>query len=254
MGDVDGERIRKRDRVKARAKQVVRVPLSVRVSDLGIRFVSAVVMLAGAGFAFWLGDPWLDGFILLVAAQCLFEFLRLIRRTPSDTWKRATWAVIAVGYIGAAAWFLTGFPPMLTLVVVFTVVFIDTFAYFFGRTIGGPKIAPIISPNKTWAGLLGGMVGATLWLLGAVLAENALPAMFSEVGAGAMFEKIGVLVLAGIFLAIFAQAGDFFESWLKRKAGQKDSSNLIPGHGGVFDRVDGMLPVIIFFGVARAIT
>ena len=120
------------------------------------------------------------------------------------------------------------------------VVATDTGAYFSGRTIGGPKIAPRISPSKTWAGLGGGMVAAGLVSLG-FFYSNVGDRAFSAMGAGAF--------AVGAGLAVLAQAGDFLESWLKRKAGMKDSSNLIPGHGGVFDRADGMLPVAIVAGL-----
>jgi phosphatidate cytidylyltransferase len=101
----------------------------------------------------------------------------------------------------------------------------DIGAYFAGRAIGGPKIAPSISPNKTWAGLFGGMAGALAlgWAL--------------HIWAGLPQE----LALAGPVLAIFAQSGDFFESWMKRRAGVKDSGSILPGHGGALDRLDGAL-------------
>ncbi len=104
-----------------------------------------------------------------------------------------------------------------------------------GRFIGGPKIAPAISPSKTWAGLFGGMIGAALLLNITVYLGfgGPLPADLAR------------LAVFGGGFAIVAQAGDFFESWLKRRAGVKDSGALIPGHGGMFDRVDGMLPVCI---------
>lgn len=110
----------------------------------------------------------------------------------------------------------------------------DIGAYFAGRTFGGPKVAPRISPNKTWSGLLGGMLGALV--LGWVLALYAgLPQS---------------LAMASPLLAVLAQAGDFFESWMKRRAGVKDSGRLIPGHGGALDRLDGVvtaLPIAALF-------
>jgi len=104
----------------------------------------------------------------------------------------------------------------------------DIGAYAAGRTIGGPKIAPKISPNKTWAGLIGGMVSSAL--IGALMA----PYISND--------RIFLTLFSGI-LAVLAQVGDFGESWVKRRFGVKDSSNLIPGHGGVLDRVDGLLAV-----------
>lgn len=103
----------------------------------------------------------------------------------------------------------------------------DIFAYFAGRAIGGPKLAPKISPNKTWAGLIGGMIGASFcgW---AVAWYFSLGTPFLWIGASA---------------GLLAQIGDLYESWEKRRAGVKDSGTLIPGHGGVLDRLDGLLAV-----------
>jgi phosphatidate cytidylyltransferase len=103
----------------------------------------------------------------------------------------------------------------------------DIGAYFAGRAIGGAKLAPAISPNKTWAGLIGGMV----------LAASFGILMHFAYGLALR------LTLASPLLAIVAQAGDLYESWLKRRAGVKDSGNLLPGHGGVLDRIDGLVPV-----------
>lgn len=233
---------RKRDRVKALAMRAMAVPLSVRTSDLPKRAGSAVVMLALAGAALWLGGLWFDGFVILVSAACLFEAVRLIRRAG----RNASSALVVAGcaaailYIGAAAAMLIELPIPVVLGVIAVVVATDTGAYFSGRTIGGPKIAPRISPSKTWAGLGGGMVAAGLVSLG-FFYSNVGDRAFSTMGAGAF--------AVGAGLAVLAQAGDFLESWLKRKAGMKDSSNLIPGHGGVFDRADGMLPVAIVAGL-----
>jgi len=103
----------------------------------------------------------------------------------------------------------------------------DIGGYFAGRSIGGPKLAPRISPSKTWAGLLGGVALATA--LGALL----------HVEAGLPFR----LAAATPFLAVLAQLGDLYESTLKRAAGVKDSGHILPGHGGVLDRLDGLVPV-----------
>ena len=103
----------------------------------------------------------------------------------------------------------------------------DIGAYFAGRAIGGPKLWPSVSPNKTWAGLIGGVLAASL--LAAVLhAAAGLPLR---------------LTLATPLLAVLAQGGDLYESALKRRAGVKDSGTLLPGHGGVMDRLDGLVPV-----------
>jgi phosphatidate cytidylyltransferase len=107
----------------------------------------------------------------------------------------------------------------------------DTGAYAAGRTIGGPLLMPKVSPKKTWAGLLGGVFCA---------AATGLGVGYWEQGA-----VVPGLAAVSAVLAVVAQAGDLFESWVKRRCGVKDSSNIIPGHGGVLDRVDGLLAVAI---------
>jgi phosphatidate cytidylyltransferase len=103
----------------------------------------------------------------------------------------------------------------------------DIGAYFAGRAIGGRKLAPTISPGKTWAGLGGGMIAAAIFGMGLASVTNMLPMLEAGVGAAV--------------LAVASQLGDLFESWLKRRAGVKDAGDLIPGHGGLLDRVDGVM-------------
>ena len=101
----------------------------------------------------------------------------------------------------------------------------DIGAFFAGRNFGGPKVAPAISPNKTWSGLIGGMIAALLlgW------------------GLTSYYDLPFQLAMASPGLALLAQVGDFFESWMKRRAGVKDSGTILPGHGGVLDRLDGVV-------------
>lgn len=112
----------------------------------------------------------------------------------------------------------------------------DIGAYAAGRTIGGPLLMPSISPKKTWAGLLGGMAAS--------MAVGAGVAVFAEMPVP------WALALGSGVLAVIAQIGDFFESWVKRRWGVKDSSAIIPGHGGVLDRVDGLLAVAAAIALA----
>ena len=219
-------------------------------ADLGTRALSAVVMLAVTAGAFFAGNPWLAAFVVLVAALAFFEYVRLIIKATPDWGTRVAAILGGAIYFGIAAWLLARLDSYFLLAAIGTVIFTDTGAYFTGRAIGGPKIAPRISPSKTWAGLVGGMVFAALWLaliVGAFYSTTPLGS-FGALVSVASHDLVGA-ALIGALLAVAAQAGDFFESWLKRKAGVKDSSNLIPGHGGVFDRIDGMLPVAIIVGL-----
>lgn len=228
----------------------------VKRSDLPVRAASAVVMLALAGFAFWRGGLVKDGFIALVAFAVFVEYVGLAGKIAPNPAKMGAAVITGAFYVGWAAIALVAMPVPLLLGVVGLVICTDTGAYFTGRTLGGPKIAPAISPSKTWAGLAGGMAAAGIWaglmVLSAGYMLSALGPTGPSVGEALRTTNVGVAALAGALLAAVAQAGDFYESWLKRKAGVKDSSRLIPGHGGVFDRVDGLLPVAIVVGTAWA--
>jgi phosphatidate cytidylyltransferase len=145
------------------------------------------------------------------------------------------WCALGVLYVGlpclAVLWLLedpkAGFVTLIWLMAVTWAT--DTGGYVAGRLIGGPKLAPRISPNKTWAGLAGGIVGA--------LAVGLVVALWFGQG------NVGAILLISGVLAIVGQGGDLFESWVKRHFGVKDASSLIPGHGGVLDRVDGLVAV-----------
>jgi phosphatidate cytidylyltransferase len=146
-----------------------------------------------------------------------------------------SWLALGVAYVGlpclALSW-TRAMPQdgLLTLLWVLGLVWAtDTGGYVAGRKIGGPKLAPRVSPNKTWAGLFGGMAAA-----------GVVGLVVSALGAGV---SPWIAVPLSAALAIVEQAGDLFESAVKRRFGVKDSSNLIPGHGGVLDRVDGLLSV-----------
>lgn len=114
-----------------------------------------------------------------------------------------------------------------TLFVILSVVVTDIGAYASGRTLGGPKLWPEVSPNKTWSGLMGGVLAAAI--------AGALFAWLSGTGSATWLATLGLI------LGFVAQGGDLFESGLKRHFGLKDSSDLIPGHGGVMDRMDGIV-------------
>lgn len=214
-------------------------------SDLGVRTLSAIVMLALAGGALWLGGWWWKVFVLLVGAGVWFEWSMLVLLFKPPGAVRSLWRAAGAIYCGfAAAMLIEMRQPVygisLVLLVVGAVVATDVGAYFAGRAIGGPKIAPSISPSKTWAGLVGGTFASAL----------ALVSGSQLMGDGSVSPYYFLAyALIGALIAIVAQAGDFFQSWMKRRAGVKDSGNLIPGHGGLFDRLDGLLAVCFVLGV-----
>jgi phosphatidate cytidylyltransferase len=180
--------------------------------------IAGLAALALAGLLVWRRSPaaaWLPGGVVYVTAASLG--LLYLRDRPGDGWQILFWLL-------AVVWAT------------------DTAGLVVGRTLGGPKLAPTVSPNKTWSGLAGGVVAAGI--VGAVTG-------WLWAGGDAV-----MLAIASLGLALVAQAGDLFESRLKRRFGAKDSSRLIPGHGGVLDRVDGVLSVglvvsLIFWWTGR---
>jgi phosphatidate cytidylyltransferase len=176
-------------------------------------------------------------FAILAAAAAtavFYEWTRLARGWGFG-WQ-ATGFLYALAAAVSLLWIRDRADDGLSLVMwVFVVVWTTGIgAYFTGRAIGGPKLAPAISPGKTWAGLYGGVAAATLVGGAWVLITGLRP----------------ILLLLAPLLSVASQGGDLFESWMKRRSGVKDSGHWLPGHGGVFDRLDGLLPVAILTAIA----
>lgn len=230
-------------------------------SDLGVRTLSAVGMVMVAGGALWLGGWAWTAFVVLVAAGVYAEWTGIVRKFARGG-RQLAWLLGGALYVGIAAVALAGLRQdvpnsVILFMIVAGVIGTDIGAYFAGRAIGGPKIAPKISPSKTWAGLGGGIIGASLAIEGiiALLPQPWFANMLAhkhEQNQFVIIEPIGgmsAIVLVGAVLAVAAQAGDFFESWMKRRAGLKDSGRLLPGHGGLFDRTDGLIAVSFLFAL-----
>jgi phosphatidate cytidylyltransferase len=216
------------------------------MSELKKRIFSGSVLAALLLAVVWLGQWWFVALLALGALILAREYFRLIWRGWPSATARALWIAFGCAYLGAAIaglWIARSVEQgfFVTMVLFGVVWATDIGAYAFGRLIGGPKIAPSISPSKTWAGLMGGIVTvAVLILVVFTIQTEQWPNQWGI--------ALPLSMLGAVLIAVIAQAGDFFESWLKRRAGMKDSGSIIPGHGGLFDRIDGLLPVAILFG------
>lgn len=255
---------------------------SSKWGDLTLRTGSAIVLMPIALYAVWEGGIWFQMFLGILAVLLAQEWAAIVHNnsqrafavlalaglsgvfvTETQGLDSACLAILVLWLVSALMWlvdagqgtiwsllgvFYIGL-PMIAFVLLredesagrwamiwcFAIVWAaDIFAYFFGRILGGPKLAPRLSPKKTWAGLLGAVVGA---------------ALVSGLLAFSRGYAVGPLMLIAAAAAIVEQLGDIFESALKRRYNVKDSGNFIPGHGGVMDRVDGLLAVVIFAAV-----
>lgn len=211
---------------------------SGRFAGLLVRALSAVILGPLLLAAVWYGFPWLDLVAALAAPVMIFEWARLTRGAPVLrvlAWTYGCAALVTLLWLRHQPAF--GRETVLWILVCIWAT--DIGAYFVGRAAGGAKLAPRISPGKTWSGLIGGMA----W---AAVASAALGYAF---GLG----ETVLLAIAGAVLAVVGQAGDLLESAAKRRAGVKDSGNLIPGHGGLLDRVDGLMAVLVAVAIARLV-
>ena len=187
-----------------------------------LMFSSCGAALVIAGFVAWLGRP---------VAALLMVGLGALAAAVFAPPERRLWVSIGVGYGGAmllAPMFLRADSTygFVVIVLLFAIVWTtDVLGYFAGRAFGGPKLLPAVSPKKTWSGAIAGAAGAMIIAL-------------LVVGLFGSFNSLAIIIIA-LVLSVLAQGGDLFESWVKRQFGVKDSSRLIPGHGGVMDRLDG---------------
>ena len=240
-----------------------------RWSDLAPRVISAVVMVAVGGAAIWAGGHVFAALAVVATGLMMWELARMTRDAGHDAsillgllaaavlalnlWVPMAWVlpllllppligviaprrdagafaayalvIMATGWALVALRGSAGMVPLLWLLAV--VIASDVMGYFAGRILGGPKFWPKVSPKKTWSGTIAGWIGAALVGLG-----------FWAMGQGS-----AALIWVSPLVALAGQMGDIAESAIKRHAGVKDSSALIPGHGGVLDRFDALIAV-----------
>ncbi|MEG1051068.1 MAG: phosphatidate cytidylyltransferase, partial [Janthinobacterium sp.] len=137
--------------------------------------------------------------------------------------------------------------PLYLLSVMAIVWAADIFAYFSGKAFGKRKLAPSISPGKSWEGAIGGGIAVLVIAAITIVAAPSLPVLQDTFAVQLQLRRGWLVALLVLLLIVAASiVGDLFESQLKRRAGIKDSSNLLPGHGGVLDRIDALIPVLPF--------
>jgi phosphatidate cytidylyltransferase len=202
---------------------------------LGASGVAIVATLLAAVGALALGSA--AAWVIAVVGSLAVALVAGVTRQANPAWAGAGTLWIAAGSIAFLAVALVA-GRALTIWLLAVVWASDIAAYAVGRTVGGPRLAPRISPNKSWAGFVGGVIGPAL--------VGAVPALLLDGPAG----FLAVLAAA---LGLAAQLGDLAESFAKRHFGVKDSSGLIPGHGGLLDRLDGLLAAAVAFMAAMAV-
>ena len=246
------------------AAALVMAPLAIAIAYAGGWLWTGLVTVAAIGlYAEWLtvtgarnlallllgalvllGAAWIESGHFTAANVSIVVALGVVVATIFSS-ERRSWAVLGIGYALAASIASSmvrrdpdsGFAAL--MLVLLTVWATDIGGYFAGRLIGGPKLWPQVSPKKTWAGAVGGFV-----------ASLAVAVGFAAFDLG----KFMPLLLLAAALSVAAQLGDLFESAVKRRFGVKDSSHIIPGHGGLMDRLDGFVAAIVLaaiFGFLR---
>lgn len=256
--------------------------------DIGVRAASALVLAPAAVLATWAGGWW---FLALMSAACVLLASEWARMSAPRAWRVVAVAVgvallaavvatalgrLSIGLVilvaGAASAFVfaksrgqegidaaygvlyLGWPAILIVwlrdqpepsglnwtVLVFVVAWAsDIMAYLVGSTFGGPKLWPRFSPNKTWSGFIGGLVAGVAAAMGC--------ALWLDMGSLSVWWAVPL----GLAAALATMAGDLWESALKRRFGVKDAGAIIPGHGGLLDRVDGLMFAIVIVAVGR---
>lgn len=220
-----------------------------RFSGLKVRILSGLVLAPLMIAIVVAGGFWFIGLMMVAALVSLYEWMGLSKEGPHPVRTLLLGAVyLSISY-GSYVWLRFGFDAgaWLALAAVLCVWASDIGAYFAGKFIGGPKMAPALSPKKTWAGLIGSMASCGLMLEILLHAgpkmQHLLPTDTGLTPQGSWW----CVLLAGAMLGVVGQAGDLLISLLKRRAHLKDTGNLIPGHGGLLDRIDALLLVAPVF-------
>lgn len=209
------------------------------LSSLALRLLSSLVLIPVV-----IGMIGLGGWAYaILAALCigiaLAEWVNITKHIPGSTLFQTALILLGIVYLGGSFLEMVVLRRQMdgaywTIIFMLVIWASDSTAYLFGKTIGGPKMSPTISPNKTWSGYAGALIGPALVLMAAVHVIPFFPEALPT-------PSLLVTALAGILVGIAGQSGDLMISAMKRKAGLKDTGALIPGHGGILDRIDALL-------------
>ncbi len=215
-----------------------------------LRVVSGVALAPLALFAVAYGNWPFAVLLALALGLAIFEWLQMSRLAQYPVLNLIPGLVYIIVCFAALVQLRLGFTDGagLTLALILSVWASDIGAYFTGKAIGGPKLAPAISPNKTWAGLIGGIAASTAVFTAYILCVG--PWLSTVTGwnvSAAQTAPLFVVVLLGASITLSGQAGDLLVSMEKRKVGVKDTGNLIPGHGGILDRIDALMLATLVF-------
>ncbi len=221
-----------------------------------VAYVGITALLAwGCEWAVTRGDA--VGLLGLLDALSLLFWMAIV-----PTWMIRRWHVRSPALLAATGWLLilpTGFAlvtlrlagPWVLLMFMAVLWISDSAAYFAGRAWGKRKLAPSISPGKTWEGVWGGLTAVLVYALAAAFGPGGVP----EGAASLLLRHMGLSWIPfALFLAVLGVIGDLFESWIKRCAGVKDSGSLLPGHGGILDRIDALtaaLPLAAWLALGK---
>ena len=198
-------------------------------SNLKLRMISGIIMLVVGIFAILFSKSLFFALAIAITIIMTYEWLEITKSVANS--RKLKWNLIGFTYILLPIFSVLQLRESNSIILLwmFAVVAVtDIFAYFTGKNFGGPKLMPEVSPNKTWSGLGGGVVASII--------IGVLSSLMFEGG-------VFFFAIISVILSICSQVGDLLESKFKRAFNVKDSSNIIPGHGGVLDRLDGMMSV-----------
>lgn len=221
-----------------------------KLSSLKLRLISSAILIPIVTFIIYVGGDVFNAFVGLCMGIALYEWVHITRhmRLPKNRLKTLM-IVSGICYLSISLYEMMSLRQQaeglyFTLIFVACIWASDSGAYLFGKTIGGKKMCPNISPNKTWAGYVGALLSPVIILIAGMI-------LFFD---RSLFLDM-TTILFGILIGITAQSGDLLISFMKRKASLKDTGALIPGHGGILDRIDALLLALpVYLAYVKTLT